>query len=147
MRYHAHILIYTGYIAAELQHAAQPQDSPNTAVCLLAPPGKSHFYSFASPPPRQVLKNLRSLKEEEGGFNPSAPWDLVISALLFNVGFLELAVLGRYESAAEVLQEAHAIRKTVVGEVHTLTVQAVVSRGWALTLTGKTLLAVEELTR
>lgn len=88
------------------------------------------------------------MKEEAGsGFSPSAPWDLVISALLFNIGFLQLAVLGKYESAAEVLQEAHSLRKTVVGQVHTLTVQAAVSRGWALTLTGKTLQAVDELTR
>eukprot|EP00752_Nemacystus_decipiens_P006837 g6139.t1 len=95
---------------------------------------------------QEVLGSLTSLKEE-AGFNPSAPWDLVMSALLFNVGFLQLAVLGKYASAAEVLQEAHAIRKAVVGEVHSLTVQAAVSRGWALTLTGKTLLAVDELTR
>lgn len=79
--------------------------------------------------------------------DPSAPWDLVISALLFNVGFLQLAVLGKYADAAKVLQETHAIRKTLVGEGHSLTVQAAVSRGWALTLTGNTLLAVNELTR
>lgn len=85
--------------------------------------------------------------KEEAGFDPSEPWDLVISACLFNVGFLQLAVLGKYESAAGVLLEAHAIRKTVVGEIHSLTVQAAVSRGWALTLMGKTLLAVDELTR
>ena len=78
---------------------------------------------------------------------PSASLDLIVSGLLFNVGFLQLAVLGEYPSAAEVLQEAHAIRKVVVGGVHSLTVQAAVSRGWALTLTGKTLLAVDELTR
>lgn len=78
---------------------------------------------------------------------PSPPRDLVISALLFNLGFLQLAVLGKYQSAAEVLQEAHALRLKVIGEVHTLTVQAMVSRGWALTLSGETLLAVKELTR
>eukprot|EP00903_Cladosiphon_okamuranus_P011928 g11204.t1 len=95
---------------------------------------------------QEVLEKLRSFMEKTGS-DPSAPWDLVISACLFNVGFLQLAILGEYESAAGVLQEAHAIRSTVVGEVHSLTVQAAVSRGWALTLTGKTLLAVDELTR
>ncbi|CAM9403586.1 unnamed protein product [Pylaiella littoralis] len=94
-----------------------------------------------------VLESFRQQEEEEEtGSSPSPPRDLVISALLFNLGFLRLAVLGKYESAAKVLKEAHELRKTVLGEVHSLTVQAVVSRGWALTLTGETILAVEELT-
>lgn len=104
-------------------------------------------------PARQVLDSMQQEKEEaEDGDNagssvPFPPQDLVISALLFNLGFLRLAVLGKYEAAAEVLQEAHALRVQTLGAVHTLTVQAIVSRGWAMTLSGETLLAVKELTR
>lgn len=84
--------------------------------------------------------------QQEDPERRSADWDLLASALLFNIGFLRLAVLGSYRSAAEVLQQARALREPVLGEAHALTVQAVVSRGWALTLDGKTKLAVEELT-
>ncbi|CAM9195232.1 unnamed protein product [Ectocarpus sp. 4 AP-2014] len=94
----------------------------------------------------EVLQSLYVEKEDAGSSEPSPPRDLVISALLFNLGFLRLAVLGEFTSAASVLQQAIGLRKAVLGEAHSLTVQAVVSRGWALTLTGDTLLAVEELT-
>ncbi|CBJ27925.1 Pc13g00620 [Ectocarpus siliculosus] len=93
-----------------------------------------------------VLQSLYVEKEDAGSSEPSALRDLVISALLFNLGFLRLAVLGEFSSAASVLQQAIELRKAVLGEAHSLTMQAVVSRGWALTLTGDTLLAVEELT-
>lgn len=106
------------------------------------------FKTTASPPPltRKVLQSFYVEKEDTGS-DPSRARDLVISALLYNLGFLRLAVLGQFDSAASVLQQAIELRKAVVGEAHSLTVQAVVSRGWALTLTGDTLLAVEELTR
>lgn len=111
----------------------------------------AHPCSKEPPPPfnlpRKVLQSLYVEKEDAGSSEPSPPRDLVISALLFNLGFLRLAVLGEFSSAASVLQQAIEIRKVVLGEAHSLTVQAVVSRGWALTLTGDTLLAVEELTR
>ncbi|CAM9789777.1 unnamed protein product, partial [Ectocarpus sp. 12 AP-2014] len=94
----------------------------------------------------EVLQTLSVEKEDAGSLEPSPARDLVISALLFNLGFLRLAVLGEFSSAASVLQQAIELRKAVLGEAHSLTVQAVVSRGWALTLTGDTLLAVEELT-
>lgn len=86
-------------------------------------------------------------EEREGRLPaPDPARDLVASALLFNIGFLHVAVLGSYGPAAGVLQQARALREPVLGETHALTVQAVVSRGWALTLDGQTLLAVEELT-
>ncbi|CAM9368018.1 unnamed protein product [Ectocarpus fasciculatus] len=94
---------------------------------------------------KEVLQSLL-VEKEDAGLDPSPPRDLVISALLYNLGFLRLAVLGQFGPAASVLQQAIELRKAVLGEAHSLTVQAVVSRGWALTLTGDTLLAVEELT-
>ncbi|CAN0053345.1 unnamed protein product [Hapterophycus canaliculatus] len=93
-----------------------------------------------------VMQEEEQNENDAGSPAPSPQRDIVISALLFNLGFLRLAVLGKYEPAAEVLQEAHVLRNKVLGPVHTLTVQAMVSRGWALTLSGETLLAVKELT-
>lgn len=101
----------------------------------------------APPLQQQALDATDRDKQAITWLDPSASRDLIISAFLFNLGFLRLAILGEYESAADVLQQAHALRKTVLGETHTLAVQAMVSRGWALTLTGETVLAVDELTR
>ncbi|CAM9608647.1 unnamed protein product [Ascophyllum nodosum] len=95
-----------------------------------------------------MQKMLEGIETGEGGeaSYPPASRDLVVSAYLYNLGFLRLAVLGEYQSAAEVLGRARSLRTPILGEVHALTVQAVVSRGHALTLTGDTTLAVDELT-
>lgn len=90
-------------------------------------------------------KALRALLEEP---HPDSPMNvLAISAYLFNLGFFKLAVLGDYQSSADVLKQAYTLRTPMLGETHELSVQVVVSRGWALTLTGQTELAVDELTR
>lgn len=73
--------------------------------------------------------------------------DLVLSAYLYNLGFLRLAIIGNYESAVDLLLQARDLRASVLGDVHTLTIQAVVSRGWALALTGNTKTSVDELNR
>lgn len=87
---------------------------------------------------------LRALLEEP---HPDSPMNvLAISAYLFNLGFFKLAVLGDYQSSADVLKQAYTLRTPMLGETHELSVQVVVSRGWALTLTGQTELAVDELT-
>ena len=101
------------------------------------------------PTPPYWDKMLEGIETGEGGeaSYPPASRDLVVSAYLYNLGFLRLAVLGEYQSAAEVLGRARSLRTPILGEVHALTVQAVVSRGHALTLTGDTTLAVDELTR
>lgn len=70
-----------------------------------------------------------------------------MSAFLFNLGFLGLAVLGDYESAAGVFQSAYELRAELLGVEHALTVQTVVSRGWALMLMGKTAKAANELSK
>ena len=95
----------------------------------------------------RLYQALDSIQKEGTRLGPSRPRDLVISAYLFNLGFLRLSILGDYGSAAEVLLEAQELRAPLLGDLHTLTVEAVVSRGWALMLTGETQLAVEELTR
>lgn len=92
-----------------------------------------------------MAEALGPFRKETARLGPSRPRDLVISAYLFNLGFLRLSVLGQYESAAEALHEALSLRVSVLGGVHTLTVEATVSRGWALMLTGETELAVDEL--
>lgn len=72
---------------------------------------------------------------------------LTMSAYLFNLGFLRLAVLGDYSGAAELLKQAHELRVPHLGEEHALSVQVVVSRAWALTLVGETETMLEELIR
>lgn len=115
---------------------------------------QTFFYSCPSithpqPHPSLILYKALGAIESDGGGEayPPAVRDLLVSTYLYNLGFLRLAVLGEYKSAVEVLSRAQALRSTILGDLHPLTVQVVVSRGHALSLTGNTYLAVNELTR
>ncbi|CAM9846681.1 unnamed protein product, partial [Laminaria digitata] len=94
-----------------------------------------------------MLEALDLIRNEEIRLGPSRSRNLIISAYLYNIGFLWLSILGKYGSATAVLEEAQVLRVHLLGEVHTLTVEAVVSRGWALILGGDMQTAVNSLNR
>lgn len=115
-------------------------------ICLLSLVLLCHVFLVPIAMYLKIPRKAISSAQEEVDLDSPAK-SLAISAYLFNLGFLRLAVLGEYSSAAELFQQTHSLRVPLLGEEHALVVQPVVSRGWALVLTGETQLALEELMR